>query len=421
MALDVIAEWPTYLVEDLPQRKYFLVLCPSVRWRAVINDVEPMGSDLLLETVSRIKASGEKSPERISELLQISKDLVQHLLAQISTMGTTLSPKDVRSLDFDQPRELLSNSTRAVWVYRDLATQEIWRNLGNETPPVLLRSINSITAMYEHGTAGRPIKSPCLLLPPGVIKVEEPTDFELMQLASFGRQDSRRAQVVGDPEFCLVARPVVKSESGVAVLAFGSNIHIGLTRYLENASQADAFIARWISKIPDTAGTVSISMQLDNAVNRLKDLLTAEINGPETEALRQMEMQIRLVLQRCVDYYRFARDAETVQKMTRDIGVWSQIGRGIGLAPQDWAVLMRASEESVCGQVALLLLEQVREERNYDTSTLMRIVRCAVALSLEDDSSFALSELVNVANEVIDLSKELIAQEEEYGQQSKKE
>ena len=95
MALDVKYDWPTYLVEELPQRKHFLLLCPSVRWRAVINDVESIGSDLLLETVSRIKASGEKSPERISDLLQISKDLVQHLLAQISTMRTTLSPRDV--------------------------------------------------------------------------------------------------------------------------------------------------------------------------------------------------------------------------------------------------------------------------------------------------------------------------------------
>jgi len=419
MALDVLSDWPTYLVEELPQRRQHLLLCPSARWRAVINDVEAIGSDLLLETVSRITASGEKSPERISELLQISKDLVQHLLAQLSATRTTLSLREIGSSDFDQPRELLSQTTRAVWVYRDMATQEIWRDISNEAPPVPLRRSDSRRAIFEHGTAGKPIKSRCLLLPPGNLNATAPTDFDLMQITSASRQDSRRAQVVGDPEFCFVARPVVNNEGTIAVQSLHGNIYIGLTRYLENIAATDSFISRWIAQIPEADRAVSGSMQLDQAVSRLRELLKVEVSDSGLEHFRLLEMQNELVLRRYVDYYRYALGAKSEVKMTRDIVVWSQIGKRIGLSPEEWTALVGASDESLGGQVALLILEQVHAEQDYDAVGLMSLVRCTVSIISDDSSAAKLSNLVDAAREIIELCNELIAQEEVHGQQAK--
>lgn len=417
MALDVLSDWPTYLVEDLPQRKHFLLLCPSVRWRTVLSEFEPQDSDLLLETVSRIKGAGEKSPEQISELLQIPKDLVQHLLAQLTTKRTKISTRDARSEDFDQPRLLYSNSPRAAWVYRDLSTQEIWRGFGIESPPIPLRRIDLRKAIFEHGTAGRPIKSQCLLLPSESLNASTPTDFELRQLASVGSPDGYSAHIVGNPEYCLTARPVLSLENGISVEAVRGQIHISLSDYVRRQVGDDSVLSRWLEHLPELDIEPSSSTQIDQAVARLQKLLSEVRQTFDKATLKQFEEQVDLALRRFIDYYRFVHDTKPSRTMTRDIATWADLGKRIGLKTEEWSALMRGSDQSLTGQVALLLLEQVQDHQKYDTAVLIKLVRCAIELTEEGTFDTSPLKLQSIAKRAIELCNEITALEENNGEQ----
>ena len=134
-----------------------MLLAPAFRWRVIVEQVSDVEHDVILETVLRIRDAGEESPTRIADLLQLPEDLIRHLLAWAAA--------DQMKVTHDG--QLQTSASRVGWVYRDIATGELWPDPGDEMPPLATRFISGYRAAVQPGypRATRTSSSACCWIP----------------------------------------------------------------------------------------------------------------------------------------------------------------------------------------------------------------------------------------------------------------
>ena len=196
-----------YTLADLPSRTRHVLLTPAVRWRVVVEQVSEIEHDVILDTVLRIVLPVRYHRPASLTCFSSRRISVRHLLAQAATEGMRVTGDG----------RLQTSASRVAWVYRDLATGELWPDPAAEVPPLTVRFTSRNRARFDRGTAGRPITVGCLLLDTPETIAAEPTNIELARFSRASGDRSRRTAIVSSGEPCLVASPVVGLTAGYAV------------------------------------------------------------------------------------------------------------------------------------------------------------------------------------------------------------
>ena len=275
---------PVYTLADLPPRARHVLLAPAVRWRVVVEQVVEIEHDVILDTVLRIRAAGEASPTRIADLLQLPEDLVRHLLAQAAAGGMQVAGDG----------RLQKSSSTVAWIYRDLATGELWPDPAAEVPPLPVRFTSRYRARFDRGTAGRPIAVECLLLDTPETTAAEPTSIELARFSRASADRNRRTAIVSSGETCLVASRVVGLTTGCAVETTRGVPHLSLSQQLTSAGRQYEAVSRWLAGVPKAAAAAGADLPLRRAVSELRDVAAA--GTPKREAFEPVTILSRVEL-----------------------------------------------------------------------------------------------------------------------------
>ncbi|MEV0082908.1 hypothetical protein [Saccharopolyspora sp. NPDC050642] len=254
----------------------------------MVEQTDPVHHDVLLEAVLRLKQAGETSPGRISDLLQLPDDLVRHLLAQAGTERLRVSTTG----------KITTNRTAVAWIYRDVATDELWPEPGAELRPIPLRFTARHRAVFEHGTAGRPVEVDCRLLSPDLHEPAEPSPLELARFSRATNDPNRRTALVSSGEPCLIAGQLAVTSAGVAVMTTRGTPHASLTRYLSKTAEKHEPVARWLRSVPSSIDNPGPVVPLRAAVDDLLEVLAEYQYG---EAGLVVMSRIELALRRYCD------------------------------------------------------------------------------------------------------------------------
>ena len=146
--------------------------------------------------------------------------------------------------------QLQTSASRVGWVYRDMATGELWPDPGAEAPPLATRFMSRYRAQFNRGTPGRPDIVECLLLDTPETTVAEPTNFELARFSRASNDPNRRTAIVSSGEECLVASPVVGLKAGCVVQTTRGVPHLSLSQHLARAGQKYENVSRWLAAVP---------------------------------------------------------------------------------------------------------------------------------------------------------------------------
>lgn len=376
-----------------------MLLSPAVRWRVVVEQTAPLHHDVLLGAVLRLRQAGETSPGRISDLLQLPDDLVRHLLVQAVTQRLRVSPNG----------EIKAGRTAVAWVYRDVATDELWPDPGPESTPLPIRFSGPDRAVFEHGTAGRPIRVNCLLLTPDPHEPAEPSTLELARFSRATSDPNRRTVIVSSGEPCLVASPLTATSTGVAVTTTRGTPHASLTRYLAKTAEENKFVARWLRSVPHSTDEPSSILPLQGAVDDLVDVLAEWRDDRRPEAALVVLSRIELALRRYCDqcWYLAGIDPAAVP-------VWSaqtadELGGRLGLDPdttQQLATATPGSLTALAGRlVAVGLSSSEIASGAASLATLVRLTIRWTSLSTDSPQSLLLEAL---ADETITLCNQLL-------------
>ena len=370
-----------YTLADLPSRTRHVLLTPAVRWRVVVEQVSEIEHDVILDTVLRIRAAGEVSPTRVSDLLQLPEDLVRHLLAQAATEGMRVTGDG----------RLQTSASRVAWVYRDLATGELWPDPAAEVPPLTVRFTSRNRARFDRGTAGRPITVGCLLLDTPETIAAEPTNIELARFSRASGDRSRRTAIVSSGEPCLVASPVVGLTAGYAVETTRGVPHLSLSQHLAKAGQRYEPVARWLAGVPRTAPSESTDLPLRRAISELRDVAADRTPKRETFEPVTILSRVELCLSRFVDQFQYLHGiVAEVDPGTEAIAV---LNEQFGLK-RDTAGLLARSERGTIGlKVARLLLAQSDADRTI-LQDLAAVAAQFAVLAHATDTSPPLARLV---------------------------
>ena len=260
---------PVYPLADIQPRTRRMLLAPAIRWRVIVEQVSEIKHDIILETVLQIRDAGEKLAPRIADRLQLPEDLVRHLLAQAATEGMRVS----------HDGELQTSSSRVAWVYRDIATGELWPDPGDEVPPLAVRFRSSYQAQFDRGSAGRPNFVKCLLLDTPETTVAEPTSVELARFSRASSDPNRRTAIVSSGEPCLVASPVVGQAAGCFVETTRGVPHVSLTQQLAKAGQQYPGVSRWLASVPKAPAPKGGELPLRRALAELRDVTADRTSG----------------------------------------------------------------------------------------------------------------------------------------------
>lgn len=338
---------PVYALTDLPRSCLHVALVPADRWRVVIRQVEPLERDILLETVIRLRDAGQTSPSRIADLLQVPVDLVLHLLARI--VGERLSATSTG--------DLRSESTKVTWVYRDRRTDELWPESAAESSPLTVHYPTQGTAVYETGTAGRPIRITCLLLPTDDRAPTEPTSLELARFSRVSSDPRQRTSVVSTGERCLVMSPVVRTEHNAFILTSLGTPHVGLTRAIDRLAAEDRVIGKWLKSVPVSerlAARDDSRSPLQRAVGDLREA-HAEWGAARTPDLStHLLARMELALSRYCDERWYTSHLDPLAEATNPPSKEFLQVR-VGLAAQEADLLLAAQHGSVEDAVLQLI------------------------------------------------------------------
>ncbi|MEU8080722.1 hypothetical protein AB0B31_35350 [Catellatospora citrea] len=351
MASADVRELPVYALLELSRwrrRTRHAVLTPAVRWRVVIEQLTPIDRDVLLETVIQLREAGEKSDERISDLLQIPVDLVQHLQARIVTDQLRSSPSG----------QVRTGQSSVTWVYRDLATGELWPEPATEAPPANIQYRGKFGGVHLAGTAGRPVEVRCLVLDhEGGATPADPTSLELARFSSASRDPNRRTALVSGAERCLVMSPLARTRSGVAVLTSLGTPHVGLSHALSRYSAQSQGAMRWLEHVPPAEQAVPQQRTpLGSAVADLRDALAEwQVDHSDEEHLIS---RIDLALRRACDQRWYVAHRDSFEISAAEVAR-EQLIKKLGLPTEQADALMHAELGSVAEAVLKLVGDPV--------------------------------------------------------------
>lgn len=334
---------PVYLLADLPHRPRHLLLSPAFRWRVIIEQVKEIEHDVVLETVLRIRDAGEESPTRIADLLQLPEDLIRNLLAWAAA----------DQLKVTHDGQLQTSAAKVGWVYRDIATGELWPDPGDELPPLAARFVSRYRAEFNRGTPGRPDIVKCLLLDTSETTPANPTNFELARFSRASADPNRRTAIVSSGEACLVASPVVGLTAGCIVQTTRGVPHLSLTEHLAKAGRQDENVSRWMAGVPRATALRSTDLPLRRAVSELRDVVGHRASA-ETFEVVVILSRVELCLSRFVDQFQYVHRIHA----EADLGPGSEavLTARFGLLAGDAALLAASGRGTAGFKVAQLLV-----------------------------------------------------------------
>jgi hypothetical protein len=360
---------PAYALADLSPKNEHVLLSPAVRWRVVMEQTTSLSHDVLLEAVLRLRQAGEKSPGRISELLQLPVELVRHLLVQVTT----------QRLQASADGKIKAGRTVVAWVYRDVATDEIWPDPGLESTPLPLRFTGRDHAFFQSGTAGRPVRINCLLLKPDPHESAEPSMLELARFSRATSDPNRRTVIVSSGEPCLVASPLTATPTGVAVTTTRGTPHPSLSRYLAIKATEREQVARWLASVPRFAGESRSGLPLRGAVDDLNDVLAEWRHDQRAETALIVLSRIELALRRFCDQCWYMAGIDPAAAPTWSEDTVGELGKRLELDPGTAQQLAAAAPGGLTAFVGLLAMASPPSaEGVVNTGALAMLVRLAV-------------------------------------------
>jgi len=389
---------PTYALAEPSLKIRHILLSPAVRWRVVVEQTAPLSHDVLLEAVLRLRQAGETSPGRISDLLQLPDDLVRHLLTQAATQRLQVSANG----------EIKAGRTAVAWVYRDVATDELWPDPGPESTPLPLQFTGRHRAVFEHGTAGRPVRVNCLLLTPDPHEPAEPSTLELARFSRATSDPNRRTVIVSSGEPCLVASPLTATSIGVAVTTTRGTPHPSLTRYLAKTGKEHQSVARWLTSVPHSTDARGGVLPLQGAVDDLDDVLAEWRDDRHPEAAPVVLSRIELALRRYCDQCWYLAGIDPAVAPAWSERTATELGERLGLDPDTTKQLASAAPGSLTALIGRLAAVGPSSSEIAIGAALATLVRLAVRwTSLSTDSTQSLL-LEDLADETITLCNQLL-------------
>lgn len=360
---------PAYALADLSPRNEHVLLSPAVRWRVVMERTTTLSHDVLLEAVLRLRQAGEESPGRISDLLQLPVDLVRHLLVQATTQRLRASADGT----------IHAGRTEVAWVYRDVATDELWPDPGLESTPLPLRFIGRNRASFQSGTAGRPVRVNCLLLKPDPHESAEPSMLELARFSRATNDPNRRTVIVSSGEPCLVASPLAATPTGVAVTTTRGTPHPSLSRYLAKKAAEQEWVARWLTSVPHFSGESGSGLPLRGAVDDLNDVLAEWRHDRRAETALIVLSRIELALRRYCDQCWYVAGIDPAAAPTWSEDTAGELSERLELDSNTSQQLASATPGSLIALVGVLAMASPPSaEGVVNTGALVMLVRLAV-------------------------------------------
>jgi hypothetical protein len=284
-------EQPVFPLTDVPAGNTRMVLTPALRWRVVLEQTRHVEHDVIQEAVLRLHAAGEQTADRIADRLQLPEELIRHLLAQRVDQRWTVTGNG----------RVQATATTVAWVYRDLATSELWPDPAPEQSPLPVQFTGPLTAKFRHGAAGSSKTIQCRLLETRHISAGTPTSLELARFSRTSNDVNRRTAVVSEPEHCLVASPVLGVGHSYAIQTSRKAPHVSLTRELTRASVENPRWRTWLEQVPMDRNVIAGESPLRASVRELQDSL-----ADPARTLNGLLSRIEIALGRYVDAYLYA-------------------------------------------------------------------------------------------------------------------
>lgn len=342
MASAGLLDRPAYGCGSLPVGTRDVIVVPAQRWRVIANVAETIDNDVLLDAITALQAAGETSAVRIADLLQLPHPLIEHLLRRTVDSGIRPGP--------DGTLEAVRTTT--AWVYRDEATAELWPDLVDDTPPIPLRQTTKYEADYEVGTAGRPIRIRCLVLPTDGKQCLEPSPLELARFGRPSRSRGRRTSVVSELQQCLLVVPVRGTANGAIAEAVAGVPHLGLTRRLGLAAQEFPAVGRWVARLPRAEISTGAVLPLRDACHRLTTRLRHWSEEPSEMAAEAVLSVVALALVRYCDqaWYSLGREPEDIPAEYAA----ADLAAGTGIRAADAQLLIASGEPLAVASLAAI-------------------------------------------------------------------
>ena len=366
MASVVPHDVPAFLLGELPRQARFGVATPATRWRVLVEESEPVNDDLLLRAVLGLHQAGERSASRISDLLQLPIELVQHLQARAGD-GRMRVRRD---------GGMAATQQRVQWVYRDLVTDEVYPQPSPEVPSQFLQfSQGDSRAILQQGTAGAPRTVQCLVMKAELHPSAVPTPLELSRFEKSGKRMSKRMAVVSEGQLCLVVSRLERQASGFVISTTNEVRHGGLTRALQRSAEIDGRVMEWLDRVPLTAqelGPAHESKPLAWAMESLKSATTEWQVEPSADAARTVMSHLDLLLRRYCDEASYQSEDAGAQTKPEPASREYLTSR-LRLAHDDAVTLVSARNDSA----ALPIRELVTSARAWSRPSLQELSELA--------------------------------------------
>jgi len=362
---------PAYALADLSPRNEHVLLSPAVRWRVVMERTTTLAHDVLLEAVLRLRQAGEESPGRISDLLQLPVDLVRHLLVQATTQRLRASADGT----------IHAGRTEVAWVYRDVATDELWPDPGLESTP----------------------------LQPDPHESAEPSMLELARFSRATNDPNRRTVIVSSGEPCLVASPLAAIPTGVAVTTTRGTPHPSLSRYLAKKAAEQEWVARWLTSVPHFSGESGSGLPLRGAVDDLNDVLAEWRHDRRAETALIVLSRIELALRRYCDQCWYVAGIDPAAAPTWSEDTAGELSERLELDSNTAQQLASATPGSLTALVGVLAIASPPSaEGIVNTGALVMLVRLVVRWTSLSSGAMQPRLLEALATETTTLCNQLV-------------
>jgi hypothetical protein len=382
-----------------------VVLAPAWRWRVLIEGSYRSVPDLLMRTVIRLRAAGATSPIRQADLLQLPIDLVEHLngVAQQSRWRV------------EDDGALVRHESIVRWVYRDVATDEIWQTAVEDAPPLPLLFRGRRSARLELGSAGKPWHVLTTLLDESLVRAPAvPTPTHLGRLVANKDWDLARATIIGEGEPCLVACPLAWRDGSPIVLDPREyEVHGPLTQKLVAAADAQPALKRFLNGMAtevDSDSIITVS-PLGEAVNRLRSAHRNWNSHRDNATRGDLVSAIDRALHRYCHQAAYDAGTDSGHPVGQPIFA-SQLARFASIPTAVAVRLSRAEPASLLAAVSRLLVTMAVNLNPLPGVDRHRLPLLACELSELEETPGQDERLARLARQTADLCEELIRDRE---------